>query len=217
MKTIYTFITAVFVTAHAFAQLEYPQNQTGNNSTAIQVTLSDFEAIRNANTINLNWKALNESNISSHVIEKSANGSSFSTLGTLTAQNSAAPYKYNYVDATPAEGVNYYRLRTTDKRGLVTYSKILEVDNGFRKTEVKVMSNPVQGGVLNLQLNNINSGKYAITLYSNGGQQVFARSMDFTEGSSTETINLPRNLAAGSYFLQVNNGDTRVNKQILLQ
>jgi hypothetical protein len=138
-------------------------------------------------------------------------------MGALVAQNSASPLKYSFIDAAPIEGVNYYRLRTTDKRGVVTYSKILEVDNGFRKTEVRVISNPVRGGVMNLQINNINSGKYYIALYSNGGQQVFAQSMNLTSGSSTETINLPQSLASGSYFLQVNNGQTRINKQVLLQ
>jgi hypothetical protein len=162
-------------------------------------------------------EALSESNMSNHVIEKSANGSTFSSLGTIVAQNSATPYKYSFADATPVEGINYYRLRTTDKRGMVTFSRILEVDNGFRKSEVRVISNPVQGGVLNLQLNNISSGKYFIALYNNGGQQVLAQSMIFSEGTSTETINLPRNLANGSYFLQINNGLTRVNKQVLLQ
>ncbi|HEX8460006.1 MAG TPA: T9SS type A sorting domain-containing protein [Segetibacter sp.] len=216
MKAVYTFTLAVFISVSAFAQ-EYPTNQTGNNTTAVQAKLSDFEAFRNANTINIFWTALAESNMASHVVERSANGSSFSNMGTLVAQNSASPLKYSFIDAAPIEGVNYYRLRTTDKRGVVTYSKILEVDNGFRKTEVRVISNPVRGGVMNLQINNINSGKYYIALYSNGGQQVFAQSMNLTSGSSTETINLPQSLASGSYFLQVNNGQTRINKQVLLQ
>jgi hypothetical protein len=217
MKALYIFVIAVLVSTQIVAQQDYPRNQTGNNSTAIQATLSDFEAIRNGNTINIFWTALNESNMSSHIIEKSANGSSFSTFGTLIAQNSATPYKYNFVDAAPVEGVNYYRLRTTDKRGMVTLSKILEVDNGYRKTDVRVISNPVKGGVMNLQLNNISSGRYYITLYSNGGQQIFARTMNLSDGSSNETIYLPRNLASGSYFLQVNNGQTRINKHVLLQ
>jgi hypothetical protein len=217
MKKLYILAAVVLVSTQGFAQQDYPRNQTGNNSTAIQSSLTNFEAVRNGNTVNVVWTALNESNMSNHVVERSANGSSFSTLGTLVAQNNATPLKYNFIDATPVEGINYYRLKTTDKRGQVVYSKILEVNNGFRKTDVRVISNPVRGGVMNLQLENIQSGKYFITLYSNGGQKVFARSIDFTDGSSTETINLPRNLSSGSYFLQVNDGLTRVNKQVLLQ
>jgi hypothetical protein len=216
MKTVYLLVIAVLVSTQVISQ-EYPQNQTGNNTTAVQATLADFEAVRNGNNINIFWTALNESNMSNHVIEKSANGSSFSTFGTLVAQNSATPFKYNFVDATPVEGINYYRLRTTDKRGMVTVSKILEVDNGYRKTDVSVISNPVNGGVMNLRFNNISGGRYYITLYSNGGQQIFARTMTLSDGSSNETINLPANLSGGSYFLQVNNGQTRINKQVLLQ
>ncbi|MCW3109974.1 MAG: hypothetical protein JWQ09_4480, partial [Segetibacter sp.] len=66
-------------------------------------------------------------------------------------------------------------------------------------------------------LSNINSGKYAISLYSNAGQKVFARSLDLTDGSLTETINLPQNVGKGLYFLQLTNGEMRINKQVIIQ
>src|SRR4030095_2246614 len=110
-----------------------------------------------------------------------------------------------------------YRLRSIDKRGNSTFSNILRVNSGFRRSDMVVIPNPVKNGVLNLQLSNFNNGKYNISLYSNAGQKVFARSMNFSDGSSTETINLPTNISRGTYFLQVTDGQNRINKQVLLQ
>ncbi|GEO11436.1 hypothetical protein SAE01_39320 [Segetibacter aerophilus] len=179
--------------------------------------LSNFEAQQKGNAVQLGWIAMYEADAESHEIQKSANGSSFTNIGNLVAQNYAGTYRYSFLDATPVEGLNYYRLRTLSKDGRETFSNIIQVDRGVGRTDLRILPNPVQRGVLNLQLNNISSGKYAISLYSNSGQKVFARSLDLLEGSITQTINLPQNLGHGMYFLQLTNGDTRINKQVILQ
>lgn len=180
-------------------------------------SLSDFQALRKGNAIQIAWTASNENNVLRHEIQKSTNGSSFNNIGTLVAQNNVTPFRYTFLDATPTEGMNYYRLHTIDKQGNETFSNILNVNNGIGKTDIRVLANPMQGGVLNLQMTNINSGKYAISLFSNSGQRVFARSLDLSEGSTNQTINLPRGLGHGIYFLQVADGEMRINKQVVLQ
>lgn len=212
MKNTFLLIASVFIAISTFSQQNEVQNAGSSHS-----ALANFEAIHKGNAVQLSWTALDETNVASHEIQKSTNGSSFINIGTLVAQNNPSSYNYTFLDATPAEGNNYYRLRTIDKAGNVTFSNIIKVNNGFRRTDVRVLPNPVQGGVLNLQLLNIASGKYAISLYSNAGQKVFARSLDLTDGSSTEAVNLPQNLGHGIYFLQFTNGDMRINKQVMIQ
>jgi hypothetical protein len=217
MKKVYIMLMSVMITGAAAAQQEHPINAIGNNSTAVGVTLSNFDANRQSNAVQLNWTAVGESNMLSHQVERSANGSNFTSIGTLTAQNNGTPYRYTFSDPTPVEGNNYYRLRSTDKTGKVALSSILRVDNGLRKQELRIISNPVRNGVLNMQMNNFKSGRYNIAMYSNAGQTVFTRSFDYSAGSATETINLPRQLARGTYFLHVTDGESRINKQVLLQ
>ncbi|MCW3081564.1 T9SS type A sorting domain-containing protein [Segetibacter sp.] len=207
----------LLVASLIFSTVSFPFESIGQNTTT-KNSLTNFEALHKGSAIQLSWTALYETDLTSHEIQKSANGSSFTNIGTLVAQNNAGSYRYTFLDASPVEGLNYYRLRTLDKRGYETFSNIIEVDRGFGRTNVMVLPNPVRGGVLNLQLSNINSGKYAISLYSNSGQKVFAPSLDLSNGSLTQTINLPQNLGRGIYFLQFSNGgDTRINKQVLLQ
>ncbi|MDB5246247.1 MAG: type sorting protein [Segetibacter sp.] len=217
MKAIYTLLFALVTSVITFSQTLDNQGVAAVNSTRVSAQLANFEAKQKGNRVQLLWTALSESNMNFHEIQKSSNGSSFSAIGTVPAQNNAAPYGYTFTDATPVAGDNYYRLRSVDKRGDVTFSNILRVDNGFRRNDLVVLPNPVTNGVMNLQLSNFSSGKYNISLYSNAGQKIFARSMNFSDGSSTETINLPTNISRGTYFLQVTDGLNRINRQVLLQ
>jgi hypothetical protein len=113
--------------------------------------------------------------------------------------------------------VNYYRLRSVSRTGQATVSGIVRLNMGAVRTDINVMPNPVRNGVVNLQLNNIEKGRYAINIYNVSGQQVYSYSMDHPGGSSTQIINLPGNVGKGTHFLQLTNGGTRFNKQLLLQ
>jgi hypothetical protein len=211
MKNTFLIIAAIIVTVVTTSQYSVAQNAPAKSA------LANFEALQKGNTVQISWTALYETDINSHEIQKSTNGSSFTNIGSVAAQNNPASYRYTFLDATPVQGNNYYRLRTLDKQGNETFSNILRVNNGVGRTDIRVLPNPVQGGVLNLQLSNISSGKYAISLYSNSGQKVFARSYDLSDGSLTETINLPQNLGHGLYVLQLTNGEMRINKQVMIQ
>jgi len=184
---------------------------------AAQTQLASLRATERINAIEISWVALNEANMQSHVIERSTNGTAFNSIGSVTAQNNNTSYQYHFTDATPVQGGNYYRLRSVTRSGNVSYSNILTVNQGITRADVVVLGNPVRGGVVNLQLQNLDKGRYAINLYNSVGQQVYTRSMDYSGGSATEIINLPNNVGKGIHTLQVTNGADRFSKQLLLQ
>jgi hypothetical protein len=188
-----------------------------NFDVLLPVGLANFKAAQRTNAIELTWNALSESNMALHEIQRSTNGSSFTSIGTITAQNSSVAYKYNFLDAAPTKGNNFYRLRSVSQSGEVTYSNILRLNMGAGKTDMTIISNPVRSGLVNLQLSNMTKGKYAINVFSNMGQQIANKSLDLSDGSSTELITLPSNVARGIYFVQLSNGSVRFTKQILVQ
>ncbi|MDB5191684.1 MAG: type sorting protein [Segetibacter sp.] len=183
---------------------------------AAQASLADFRASARLNTVEVTWTALSETNMVRHEVERSANGSSFTVIGALPAQNITTSYKYSYLDATPVEGNNYYRLRSTSRSGSVVLSDVVRMNMGRGRSNMTVLPNPVVNGTVNLQLTNIDKGKYLVQLVSSGGLRVFNRSFDHPGGSSTEIIDLPATINKGIYFLHITNGDTRFNKQILI-
>jgi hypothetical protein len=188
---------------------------TANYPSVMPLKLTDFRLMQRSNTVQLDWTALNEDNMDRHEVQKSTNGVAFNVVGALSAQNNTTS-KYTYTDGTPNRGYNYYRLRFLNRSGEFTYSQILRINMGQGKTDLGVLSNPVYNGNLNLQLNNLTRGKYFIRLFNSVGQQVYSRSMDHPGGSSTETINLPNTVNRGMYFLQMTNGETRFNKQVMV-
>jgi hypothetical protein len=162
------------------------------------------------------WTATTETGMVRHEIERSSNGSSFTVVGALVAQNSNNASRYTFRDAAPVQGLNYYRIRSTSSRGDVSFSNVLTVDMSMYKSEIRVLGNPVKNGMVNLQMNNLEKGKYIITLYNSVGQQVFNYSLDHPGGNSTRMMSLPATVGKGSHVLLLTDGVTRYNQQVMI-
>jgi len=71
------------------------------------------------------------------------------------------------------------------------------------KKYVSAYPNPLTGTVINLVLGNQEKGTYEIALISASGNIVFAKSLQYKGGSSTERLQLPRKPVPGAYQLRV--------------
>jgi Secretion system C-terminal sorting domain len=90
----------------------------------LPVKLESFSARLNSDkTSSLLWSVTSQEGISEYIIEESADGSAFRTLGTVTANNEAA-FSYSFNDAVLSNGKNYYRLKIIEQSGKITYSNI---------------------------------------------------------------------------------------------
>ena len=94
----------------------------------LPVSLTRFSAAKCNGSVCLSWVAENEQNLSSYEIEKSNDGSSFSSILSLTAANTAAQKTYTAKDISPFDGINFYRLKMIDKDGSFKYSMVLKVN-----------------------------------------------------------------------------------------
>jgi PQQ-dependent dehydrogenase (s-GDH family) len=95
----------------------------------------------------LQWKTVNEINMSHFDIERSINGADFTKIGSETAKgNNNSPNNYSYIDYDAANqnaSVVYYRLKIVDVNGSFTYSQIISV-TFTSTTTFTVRPNPVQ-------------------------------------------------------------------------
>ncbi len=95
------------------------------NLVILPVQLSNFTAVKQSNTGVLNWKVPQEENIATYTIERSANGRSFTQIGSVVSLgNITTARSYSFTDASPIKGANYYRLKITEKDGKVSYSEV---------------------------------------------------------------------------------------------
>ena len=165
-----------------------------------------------SNIVKVNWSSEVEVNTVSYSIERSTDGINFSPIGKIFAANNS---NYSWIDQTPANGVNYYRIKSTDKDGSVNYSSVVKVIRQF-KFGITVFPNPVTNQKLNLQLDGFELGQYAINIYNINGQIVSSTPVNMQNSSLSQTMTLP-NIKPGIYQLEMTNGATRVTKTISVQ
>jgi hypothetical protein len=94
----------------------------------LPLTLIHFKALKESNGVRLNWKTAGEINTSHFEIERSSNGINYTSLARLNSLNTPGEHDYESLDGAPGNGVNYYRLKMTDRDGRFTYSAIVKAD-----------------------------------------------------------------------------------------
>jgi hypothetical protein len=185
------------------------------SSTAIMpVKFTGLSALESSGKVKLNWKIATEINTAKYVVERSSNGVTFTDAGDLQATNSS---NYNWVDNTPANGNNYYRIKGVDKDGIITYSTVVRVSVGRKNLDFNIAPNPVRNKQVNVQVANLQQGTYRINVFNSVGQQVYAKSVTHLGGSATYQIELPTTVKAGIYNLQLQDGETILNKKLVVE
>lgn len=92
-------------------------------------------------TVSLQWKVELQKDMQEYVVEKSATGAGFTAIGNVAAVN-ADSYTYNFIDRQVATGNNYYRIKTVEITGKITYSDVVLI-NLKAGIKVNIYPNPV--------------------------------------------------------------------------
>ncbi|MBL0912243.1 MAG: T9SS type A sorting domain-containing protein [Bacteroidia bacterium] len=112
----------------------------------LPVELLSFDALPDAarRLVNLQWQTASEVNNAYFTIERSANNSNWSLLGTVTgAGNSNQPLQYTLQDVFPLSGVSYYRLSQTDLDGTTEIKGVRSVLFGAADS-LRIYPNPAE-------------------------------------------------------------------------
>ncbi len=126
----------------------------------------------------LSWQVDNQSSTASYYeVERSTDGTAFTKLGKASAKGSDVSATYQYSDATPAGGKNYYRVTQYDEKGTAVVSKMIMVNN----ISFTINPNPARD-VIHLTFDQtINASDHL-------GKDVVIRT---TSGATVKTIQLP--------------------------
>ncbi len=163
--------------------------------TALPVSWTSFTAAKNGSKVLLSWQTANEINAASFVIQHSANGTAFNTIGTLPASgNSSSLRNYSFTHSNPLPDVNFYRIEQVDMDGRKNYSEIRKLIFKGTGSAIDVLVNPVTAGKLQVQLNTAGT----VRILNATGQQVRKHWLN----AGSQTINIT-GLAKGLYLLQM--------------
>jgi len=171
---------------------------------ALPLKLLNFTgALQNSN-VKLQWQTTNEINTQSFVVEHGINGTTFTAIGTVAADDVSGINDYAFTDTKPASGVNYYRLEMLDKDGNFTYSNIVNVNVGATAFEFSVYPNPVVNATT-VSFNEVVAGKYKLQITDVSGKILNTIEGVSTVGTNTVKIDCT-NYASGTYFITFSDG-----------
>lgn len=180
---------------------------------ALSNTFINVSASQKNNGIEVNFITSNEANVASYQVQKSTNARSFSKILALSANGTN---NYSCFDASINQGDNYYRIKSIDKNGNITYSNTVKVKIGSKDSEFSIYPNPVKGNTINLQMMNIKKDTYNIKVVNSLGQQITSKQINHNGGSATQTISIG-NVPVGKYNLLITNGTTIITKTVIVE
>lgn len=185
-------------------------NSTCPGLSALPVDVIYFAGKLNGNMINLNWEVASEINLDRYEVERSFNGTSFTNIGSVKAENRNA-YLYNdNVEQVRGRRV-YYRLRKVDKDGKFAYSSVFTIHIPLN-TKFSVYPNPAND-FLKLQLNN-NSNENAMIIISDiTGKIVIKQNVTAQQGLISISTS---HLGTGSYIVKMITGNGEYSQRVLI-
>jgi hypothetical protein len=162
-----------------------------------------FTAGRNNNVVTLSWQTAEEINTSHFTVQRSLDGTNFSSLGNVTAKNTSQTNYYGFTDnieKVTGDKV-YYRLQMTDKDGKFTYSKIIPLTLELYAGKIKTYPNPVKDELYILfNMQNVSRAELRITDAT--GKTVRSQRVDASLNNSAVGINVS-SLGKGVYYVQL--------------
>ena len=165
-------------------------------------------------TVKVSWENLAEINVSKYVIEGSTDGLTFTEKGSLPAKGAAG---YSFIDATPKDGLNYYRIEAIDNSGKITYSNVVSVKIGSTIIgNFSVYPNPVVNSQLSFVLNT-KAANYTLKVTNAIGQSVLASTINHIGGTASYSFALPSGLSSGAYFVKLTDGANEFTKTIIIK
>jgi hypothetical protein len=169
----------------------------------LPVTFSTIKAVKQNADIEIDWKVENEMNIKQYEVEKSADGVHFEKFAVVISKGNRNTINYTWLDKSPVNGNNFYRIKSIGINGQEEYSSVVKVNIEGGKQEIVISPNSIMNNVINLQFNNMPAGTYKVRLVNNLGQVFMAKEILHTTGNSAEAIRAGKNLPKGIYNLSV--------------
>lgn len=197
--------TAAGTVVNSSAITTYSPFTLGSSSTLnpLPVNLLSFNAKLLDQMVAIKWSTTNEINNDYFTIEKSINGTDWTTLTTVDASESTENVNfYEAIDLSPVAGIQYYRLKQTDLNGQSKYCDKTFINFTSSKPEIVAYPNPCSD-FLSVNLNS--TEQTDLKLLNAFGQVVYSET---TSEQNLVKIDLSL-LPAGVYVLE-----TMVNNEI---
>lgn len=180
--------------------------------TPLPVELLHFTAKPKDKTTMLTWATATEINNDYFEIQHSLDGLNFETIGTVKGAGTTHEIQeYSFIDKTPKNGLNYYRLRQMDIDGQFEYHKITSVLITSEQNDIAIIPTKVHHQ-FDIIFGQTMETTAQMTIYNVNGQIV--KSTILNIHNNRQTIDVTH-LQAGMYFIKLNIDNTIITKRFI--
>jgi len=186
------------------------------SQSAFPVELLRFDAKVVQRTVQLNWQTATERNNDRFEIQRSTNGSDFTTLEAIKgAGTSTTEQRYEFTDQQPLRGTNYYRLRQVDLDGTVTHLPAVSVMFGKPVNTAIFAPNPSLTGLTRLTYTAATEGILQLIVRDFSGRTIMQQTREIVEGENNLSLDCST-LQKGTYLVEIaTNDDMQVQKLVI--
>jgi hypothetical protein len=205
-------VTTNFLISNHNSPINLSDNDPVNNSTflpyriivPVPVTFTSINAYKNKCNIDVLFTAEREYDVIKYEIETSKNGTNFTKVGTVNA-NQAINYNYSFtLNSLLTAPTIYIRIKSIDRDGQYQYSTTKAVNGQcIEPLTINLYPNPLPSNnvaIIKALTGNFN-GNYTVTLYDAIGKQL--QSQQYKENNTTQIKFPVLNIPAGTYLLRI--------------
>lgn len=176
----------------------------------LPVTITNFTAQKNNESVLLKWHATFETNFKQYEIERSTDGISFYKIGEVMGRNFA---NYSFTDnSLPNSNTVYYRLKMIDIDGKFSNSKTIAVKISTNFSNALVYPNPTKSNlVVKLQQALIENSSLVIADLS--GRILMQQQV--VSGQKIIDLDVSQ-YPAGRYFIKISNHNELINQSFVI-
>lgn len=181
----------------------------------LPVELISFTGKAASEGIALNWATASEKDNDRFEVQRSADGRSFETIGTVKGNgNSSTKLAYNFTDKTAKANLNYYRLRQVDFNGKFEFSKVISVNGkAVKGMDMVVYPNPSTDGVFNVKMAEATNATLQVTDLS--GRLLVSKELKNVSEITLDGRSL--GMKAGIYLVSLKAGNAATTQKLIVQ
>lgn len=187
------FVTTDLQTTYGFYTIGYGAQAT------LPVNLVSFNGKKlNAGKSQLNWTISSNARPERFEIQRSADGRTFTSIGSVNGVSSK--FLYDFEDAGMLQGNNFYRLKMYDKDGSVNFSKIITLMNGSDGFYITSMLPTIVYDRARVNVSSSKRGSVQLVVSDLNGRIVYQQIAAITAENQEIWLEL-RNLSKGAYHV----------------
>jgi hypothetical protein len=159
------------------------------------------DALRVKGGIEVAWKTPEDLG-TEYIVEHSRDAETFKQVRKVDARGDSLN-AYAWVDTRELEGIQFYRIRSSNGAGFIKTSRVMRVNASQDAPAWSVYPNPVTGQQIALQLDQVPTGSYDISVVDASGRKILSKRIDHAGGSAQHVIQLGGRPLKGTHFIRV--------------